>query len=181
MAETMRAMYAAATIDDEARLKEIFADDFYAFDLGKRFDGMELAQVIKAAHGPNLRADGQRSGDAYARRPRLDHLRQSRIGRRRRRCHAGDMARIRGASSRRPSLAHPFFSFDAGARGPGLTTPHGIIRISPVQYNEQSLVVAERKRSGFHQRVLERFRNRRNHSLPQPMRGRASATVGRSR
>jgi len=29
--------------------------------------------------------------------------------------------------------------------------------------------------------LQERFRNRRNHSLPQPMRGRASATVGRSR
>jgi ketosteroid isomerase-like protein len=50
VAETMRAMYAAAAIDDEARLKEIFADDFYAFDLGKRFDGMALAQLIKAAH-----------------------------------------------------------------------------------------------------------------------------------
>ena len=43
VAETMRAMFAAATRDDEASLKQIFADDFYAFDGGGRFDGMELA------------------------------------------------------------------------------------------------------------------------------------------
>jgi ketosteroid isomerase-like protein len=50
VADTMRAMYAAATADDFARLKEIFTEDFYAFDLGKRFDGMALAELIKGAH-----------------------------------------------------------------------------------------------------------------------------------
>jgi ketosteroid isomerase-like protein len=50
VADAMRAMYAAASVDDEVRLKAIFADDFYAFDLGKRFDGMELAHLIRDAH-----------------------------------------------------------------------------------------------------------------------------------
>ncbi len=46
----MREMFAAAAIDDVNRLKEIFLPDFYAFDLGKRFDGLELAELIRAAH-----------------------------------------------------------------------------------------------------------------------------------
>jgi hypothetical protein len=50
IAETMREMYAAATVDDFARLEEIFDDGFYAFDLGKRFDGMALAELIRDAH-----------------------------------------------------------------------------------------------------------------------------------
>lgn len=50
VADTLRAMYAAAAADDVERLKEIFTDDFYAFDLGKRFDGMALAELIKSAH-----------------------------------------------------------------------------------------------------------------------------------
>ena len=48
--ETIREMYAAAAIDDEAHLAKIFTEDFYAFDGGKRFDGMALPRLIKAAH-----------------------------------------------------------------------------------------------------------------------------------
>lgn len=50
VAETMREMYAALTADDEVRLKMIFAPGFYAFDAGKRFDGMALAELVKDAH-----------------------------------------------------------------------------------------------------------------------------------
>ena len=50
IAETLREMYAAATIDDFEALKRIFDDGFYAYDLGKRFDRMELPQLIKDAH-----------------------------------------------------------------------------------------------------------------------------------
>jgi ketosteroid isomerase-like protein len=53
--ETVREMYAAASVDDMAGLARIFTADFYAFDVGKRFDGMALAELIKAAH-----ADGKR-------------------------------------------------------------------------------------------------------------------------
>lgn len=52
--ETVRAMYAAAAIDDLAALTGIFTTDFYAFDAGKRFEGMALPELIKAAH-----ADGK--------------------------------------------------------------------------------------------------------------------------
>ena len=50
IAETLREMYAAARVDDFEALKAIFDDGFYAYDLGKRFDGMELPQLIKDAH-----------------------------------------------------------------------------------------------------------------------------------
>ena len=48
--ETMRKMYAAATVDDEAGLSKVFDPDFYAYDVGKRFSGHELYVVIKDAH-----------------------------------------------------------------------------------------------------------------------------------
>jgi len=50
VANALREMYAALSLDDEARLTAVFAPGFYAFDLGKRFDAMELAALIKAAH-----------------------------------------------------------------------------------------------------------------------------------
>jgi len=53
--ETIREMYAAAAIDDEAHLARIFTEDFYAFDGGKRFDGMALPALIKAAHAAGKR------------------------------------------------------------------------------------------------------------------------------
>ncbi len=50
VAATMREMYAALSVDDTARLKTVLANDFYAFDGGKRFDGASLAQLIADAH-----------------------------------------------------------------------------------------------------------------------------------
>jgi ketosteroid isomerase-like protein len=47
---TMRAMYAAATADDETAFRATIAPDFYAFDNGRRFNGAELFGLIKAAH-----------------------------------------------------------------------------------------------------------------------------------
>ncbi|MGD0189987.1 MAG: nuclear transport factor 2 family protein [Rhizomicrobium sp.] len=50
VADAMRAMYAAAAVDDMDRLRDIFDDGFYAYDMGKRFDGMAMAELIKLAH-----------------------------------------------------------------------------------------------------------------------------------
>ena len=50
VAAALRAMYVAAATDDEAGFKAVFAPDFYAFDGGRRFDGMGLAELIKGAH-----------------------------------------------------------------------------------------------------------------------------------
>ena len=50
IAETLREMYAAAAVDDLEALKAILDDGFYAYDLGKRFDGLALMELIKQAH-----------------------------------------------------------------------------------------------------------------------------------
>ena len=50
VAETLREMYAAATADDLEALRAIFDDGFYAYDLGKRYDGLALAELLKQAH-----------------------------------------------------------------------------------------------------------------------------------
>ena len=50
VAEAMRDMYAALAVDDAARLKTIFTDDFYSYDGGRRFNGAELTQLIIDAH-----------------------------------------------------------------------------------------------------------------------------------
>lgn len=50
VAAIVREMFAALTTDDETRLTQIFTPDFYAFDAGKRFDGMALAELVKSAH-----------------------------------------------------------------------------------------------------------------------------------
>jgi hypothetical protein len=50
IAETMREMYEAAAADDFDALRVIFDEGFYAFDLGRRFDGMALPELIKQAH-----------------------------------------------------------------------------------------------------------------------------------
>lgn len=55
--DAVNQFFEAASHDDENLFKEILAPDFYAFDNGKRFDGMQLPQLIKAAHG---------SGKTYA-------------------------------------------------------------------------------------------------------------------
>ena len=48
--ETMRAMYAAATVDDLEKMHSVTTADFYAFDGGKRFDGDALFELVKSAH-----------------------------------------------------------------------------------------------------------------------------------
>jgi len=48
--DAINQFFEAASHDDERIFKEVLAPSFYAFDNGKRFDGMELPQLIKAAH-----------------------------------------------------------------------------------------------------------------------------------
>jgi uncharacterized protein DUF4440 len=55
--DAVNQFFEAASHDDENLFKEILAPGFYAFDNGKRFDGMQLPELIKAAHG---------SGKTYA-------------------------------------------------------------------------------------------------------------------
>lgn len=47
---TMQAMFVAATNDDLPKFHAIAAGNFYAYDVGKRFDGDALMQLIKSAH-----------------------------------------------------------------------------------------------------------------------------------
>ena len=49
--DALNQLFEAARHDDEKLFKEVLAPNFYAFDNGKRFDGMQLPQLIKAAHG----------------------------------------------------------------------------------------------------------------------------------
>jgi hypothetical protein len=49
--DALNQMFEAASHDDEKLFKEVLAPDFYAFDNGKRFDGLQLPQFIKTAHG----------------------------------------------------------------------------------------------------------------------------------
>jgi len=49
--DVINQFFEAASHDDENLFKEILAPGFYAFDNGKRFDGMQLPLLIKAAHG----------------------------------------------------------------------------------------------------------------------------------
>ena len=48
--DAINQFFEAASHDDENLFKEILAPGFYAFDNGRRFDGMQLPQWIKAAH-----------------------------------------------------------------------------------------------------------------------------------
>lgn len=50
VAQTARDAFTAAKADDAAGFRALIADDFYAYDGGKRFDGMALFDLIKAAH-----------------------------------------------------------------------------------------------------------------------------------
>jgi hypothetical protein len=49
--DVLKQLFEAASHDDDKLFKEVLAPNFYAFDNGKRFDGMQLPQLIKAAHG----------------------------------------------------------------------------------------------------------------------------------
>jgi hypothetical protein len=48
--DALNQFFEAASHDDDKLFNEVLAPDFYAFDSGKRFDGMQLPQLIKAAH-----------------------------------------------------------------------------------------------------------------------------------
>jgi hypothetical protein len=53
--ETARDLFAAAKTDDEARFRALITPDFYAYDGGKRLDGMALFELIKTAHAAGKR------------------------------------------------------------------------------------------------------------------------------
>ena len=53
ISQVIRAFFAALAIDDSAALTRLTTSDFYAFEVGKRYSGPELATLI---------ADGHRSG-----------------------------------------------------------------------------------------------------------------------
>jgi hypothetical protein len=48
--ETMRTMYAAATVDDLVKFHTVATPDFYAFDGGQRYDGDALMNMVKSYH-----------------------------------------------------------------------------------------------------------------------------------
>ena len=48
--EAVRQMFIALANDDIAQFRAVTAPDFYAFDVGKRFTGDELMQLVKEAH-----------------------------------------------------------------------------------------------------------------------------------
>ena len=48
--DAVRSMFSAFAADDLASFRTVTAKDFYAFDVGKRFDGEALMDVIKQAH-----------------------------------------------------------------------------------------------------------------------------------
>jgi ketosteroid isomerase-like protein len=48
--EALRTLYVAATNDDLALFHTVAAPDFYAFDVGKRFEGDALMELIKDLH-----------------------------------------------------------------------------------------------------------------------------------
>lgn len=67
--EAVRQMFVALTNDDAALFNSVTSADFYAFDVGKRFDGNALLQLVKQAHAagkiyewkvtePEVRVDG---------------------------------------------------------------------------------------------------------------------------
>ena len=49
--DALNQLFEAASHDDGNLFNEVLAPNFYAFDNGKRFDGMQLPELIKAAHG----------------------------------------------------------------------------------------------------------------------------------
>ncbi len=53
--KTMTDMYAAATVDDGAKLAAIFTPDAVEFDVGKRFTGSALWDLIKTVHAKGIR------------------------------------------------------------------------------------------------------------------------------
>lgn len=48
--ETVRSMFAALAANDADKFRAAITPDFYAFDVGKRFTGDALLELIKTAH-----------------------------------------------------------------------------------------------------------------------------------
>lgn len=48
--ETVRQMFVALANDDLDLFRSVTSTDFYAFDVGKRFNGDELMQLVEKAH-----------------------------------------------------------------------------------------------------------------------------------
>jgi ketosteroid isomerase-like protein len=76
VANTLRDMYAALSADDMAKFKSIVTDDFYAYDLGRRYDGAALALLVMGLHKegkklvwtvnkPDVHIDGNTACIAY--------------------------------------------------------------------------------------------------------------------
>jgi hypothetical protein len=53
--ETMRGMYAAATVDDRAEMRSYFAPGFYMFDGGTRYDGDSIMDLIEDHYKQGVR------------------------------------------------------------------------------------------------------------------------------
>ncbi|MGH7024946.1 MAG: DUF4440 domain-containing protein [Caulobacteraceae bacterium] len=81
--ETMREMFAAAAVDDFARLGAILDEDFYAFDMETRFDGTALSRFIRDAHAqgamtaweitePDVRVEGDLAWISYVNRGAIE-------------------------------------------------------------------------------------------------------------
>jgi len=50
VAATIRAMYAAAVVDDLDKFNALIEPGFYMYDGGKRFDGDEIMKLMKDTH-----------------------------------------------------------------------------------------------------------------------------------
>lgn len=79
VAETVRQMYVALTNDDLDLFRAVTSADFYSFDVGKRFDGDELAELVRKAHAsgkvyvwevtdPKVQVDGNTAWVTYVNR-----------------------------------------------------------------------------------------------------------------
>lgn len=97
VAQTMRDMYAAVKTDDYAGFHAAVTSDFFAFDVGTRFDGDALMDLIKAQHEKRLRlrmADKRSEGGGDLRHG-AGHIHQHRLGDVKRREARVVVARIR--------------------------------------------------------------------------------------
>jgi len=53
--DTVKAIFAAATVDDLAKFHAVVAPGFYIYDAGARFDGDAIMTLIKAQHAKGTR------------------------------------------------------------------------------------------------------------------------------
>jgi ketosteroid isomerase-like protein len=77
--ETVRRMFVALANDDLGLFKSVTATDFYAFDVGKRFNGDQLMRLVIEAHAsgrryvwevtdPEVRVEGNTAWVTYVNR-----------------------------------------------------------------------------------------------------------------